>query len=63
MPKKKTADYTRKAIEKYQSKFERFTISLPIGSREKIKAVTGKSLNQYFNDLFVEDMERRNKDL
>lgn len=63
MPKKKTAIYTRKAIEKYQSKFERFTISLPIGSREKIKAVTGKSLNQYFNDLFVEDMERRNKDL
>ena len=63
MPKKKTADYTRKAIEKYQSNFERFTISLPIGSREKIKAVTGKSLNQYFNDLFVEDMERRNKDL
>lgn len=63
MPKKKTADYTRKAIEKYQSKFERFTISLPIGSREKIKAVTGKSLNQYFNDLFVEDMERRDKDL
>ena len=63
MPKKKTADYTRKAIEKYQSKFERFTISLPIGSREKINAVTGKSLNQYFNDLFVEDMERRDKDL
>lgn len=59
MPKKKTADYTRKAIEKYQSKFERFTISLPIGSREKIKAVTGKSLNQYFNDLYLEDMERR----
>ena len=63
MPKKKTADYTRKAIEKYQSKFERFTISLPIGSRERIKEVTGKSLNQYFNDLFVEDMERRDKDL
>lgn len=63
MPKKKTADYTRKAIEKYQSKFERFTISLPIGSKEKITSITGKSLNQYFNDLFVEDMERRNKDL
>ena len=63
MPKKKTADYTRKAIEKYQSKFERFTISLPIGRRERIKEVTGKSLNQYFNDLFVEDIERRDKDL
>lgn len=63
MPKKKTAEYTRKAIEKYQSKFERFTISLPIGSKEKIKAVTGKSLNQYFNDLYVEDMERREQNL
>ncbi len=57
--KKKTADYTRKAIEKYQSGFERFTISLPIGSSEIIKAA-GKSKNQLFNELFSEWKQKNN---
>lgn len=57
MPKKKTPDYVRKAVDAYNAKFERFTVSLPPGSKEEIKTRTGKSLNQYFNDLYKADRD------
>lgn len=55
MAKHKTPDYTRKAIDKYHDKFERFTISLPIGSKQWIADNAGMSLNAYFNMLFEQD--------
>ena len=59
MAKHKTPDYTRKAINKYHNKFERFTVSLPIGSKEWIAENTGLSLNAYFNMLFEQDRSER----
>ena len=55
MAKKKTPEYIRKAINKYHDKFERFTVSLPIGSKQWIADNTGMSLNAYFNMLFEHD--------
>ena len=59
MAKKKTPEYTRKAINKYHDKFERFTISLPIGSKQWIADNAGQSLNAYFNMLFEQDRRER----
>lgn len=52
--KSKTPDYTKRAINKYNQKFDRVAINLPIGSKDLIKDKTGKSVNQFFNDLFIE---------
>lgn len=57
--KKKTPEYTAKAIEKYHAKFDRIAVSLPKGSKEWIKKKTGKSCNAFFNDLFTEYKQRR----
>lgn len=61
MAKKKTPEYTRKAINKYHDKFERFTISLPIGSKQWIADNAGMSLNAYFNMLFEQDRRERDQ--
>ena len=57
MPKEKKAghvpEYTKRAINNYNAKFDRIAVNLPKGSREKILK-TGKSVNQFFNDLFAE---------
>lgn len=51
--KSKVPEYTRKAIDRYHGKFDRIVISLPLGSKDRIKE-TGKSFNQFFNDLYSE---------
>ena len=62
MAKPKTPEYTRKAIEKYHAKFDRILVSLPQGSKERIKAETGLSCNAFFNRLYSEWLERENTD-
>ncbi len=59
---KKTPVYTQRAIEKYQSKFERITISFPIGTREKISALTGDSVNVFVNRAVAREIERLEKE-
>lgn len=39
----KTPDYTRKAINKYNDKFDRITVNFPKGTKERIKELTGKT--------------------
>lgn len=41
MNEKKTANYTRRAIDRYNMKFDRVTANLPKGTKERIKAVAG----------------------
>lgn len=41
MADNKTASYTRRAIDKYNQKFDRVTANLPKGTKERIKAVAG----------------------
>ena len=53
-----TPEYTKKAINKYNSKFDRIAVNLPIGTKERIKELTGKSCNSYISDLVLADLER-----
>ena len=49
----KVPEYTRRAADRYNAKFDRIAVNLPKGSKDKILK-TGKSVNQFFNDLFLE---------
>lgn len=57
-----TPEYTKKAINKYNSKFDRIAVNLPIGTKERIKELTGKSCNAYISDLVLADLERLDRD-
>lgn len=39
----KTPDYMRKAIDRYNSKYDRITANTPAGFKERLKAVTDAS--------------------
>lgn len=54
----KVPTYNLRAINKYNSKFDRIAVNLPEGSKEKIKRLTGKSCNKFMYDLAVEELER-----
>lgn len=53
----KTPEYTRKAIAKYQSKFDRININLPKGLKDQVKAATGESINGLVVRLLIEALE------
>lgn len=57
-----TPEYTKKAINKYNSKFDRIAVNLPIGTKERIKELTGKSCNAYISELVLADLERLERD-
>ena len=57
-----TPEYTKKAINKYNSKFDRIAVNLPIGTKERIKELTGKSCNAYISDLVLSELERLERD-
>ena len=54
----KIPEYTRKAIAKYQSKFDRVNINLPKGLKDQIKASTGDSINGLVVRLLMEVLEK-----
>lgn len=39
--------------------YERQSITLPLGTKERIKAAGEKSMNAYINKLISEDLDRR----
>lgn len=53
-----TPEYTKRAINKYNSKFDRIQVNLPKGTKEKIKELTGLSGNAYISNLVMADLER-----
>lgn len=55
----KTKDYILRATKTYQNKFDRIVILAPQGTKDKIKAFTGESINGYINRLVREDLEKR----
>ena len=57
--KTKTPEYTRRAIAAYQQKFDRVNINLEKGLKDKIKEVTGESLNACVNRLIREEIARK----
>lgn len=54
----KTPEYTKRAINNYNSKFDRIAVNLPKGTKDRIKELTGKSCNAYISDLVIADLER-----
>lgn len=58
MAKNKTPDYTRRAIEKYNEKFYKVLVRVPIEYQDKIKSI-GLSGNAYINDLIKDDLIKR----
>ena len=57
-----TPEYTKKAINKYNSKFDRIAVNLPIGTKERIKELTGKSCNAYISELVLAELGRLERD-
>ena len=53
-----TPEYTKKAINKYNSKFDRIAVNIPIGTKGRIKELTGKSCNAYISELVLAELER-----
>ena len=47
--------------EYIKNAFDRVSVALPKGTKERIKA-TGSSINNYIVALVIEDLERREKD-
>lgn len=59
MPKKlKTSESTRKAIEKYNQQFERLTVRLPKGTSDKVRMLTGESVNALVNRLIAAEIAK-----
>lgn len=57
----KVPEYSLRAINKYNAKFDRLTVNLPIGTKERIQTLTGKSCNAYLSELALADLERLEK--
>lgn len=54
----KVPEYNRRAIDKYNSKFDRCMVNLPAGSKDKIKELTGDSVNKFLSRIATEELER-----
>ena len=52
----KTPEYTKKAIQNYNNKFDRIAVNLPKVTKNRIKVLTGKSCNAYVSELVVKDL-------
>lgn len=57
-----TPEYTKKAIQNYNNKFDRIAVNLPKGSKERIKEITGKSCNSYIAELVIDDLARKERE-
>ena len=54
----KTPNYTKNAVNKYNSKFDRIAVNLPKGTKEEIKQLTGKSCNAFISSLVIGELEQ-----
>lgn len=60
-----TADYTRRAIDKYRAKFDIIQIKAPKGTKERITAVSGQSMAAFCLQCVLDrldEMERSQPD-
>jgi hypothetical protein len=54
----KIPTYTEKAIKKYDAKFDRVSILLPKGTKERIKALAGKSVSSFVSQAVTAELDR-----
>lgn len=57
--KRKTPEYIRKAIKRYNDKFDKIMVRLPAGYADIIRKNTGLSCNAYINRLVSDDLMER----
>lgn len=53
----KTADYTIKAIRKYEQSKDRITVLADKGTKDRIKAVASGSVTEYILDILYKQLE------
>lgn len=61
MEERKTTDAQRKAIYKYDDKFERVNCRFPTGTKERIKKIGYKSINTFIISAVMEKLESEEK--
>ena len=54
----KTPAYTRRAIEKYRSSKEQIMLTMDKGTKDRIKAITTKSVSGFISELVLKELER-----
>lgn len=60
MPKRKikTKKTQLEAIQRYNARHDRITLTLPAGTKEKIAEITDKSINRYIADLICVSLNK-----
>lgn len=60
MPKRKikTKKTQLEAIQRYNARHDRITLTLPAGTKEKIAEITSKSINRYIADLIYVSLNK-----
>lgn len=61
MAKNKTKEYILRAQRNYRKKFEHASCNFPLGTKERIKAVTSESINVFINRLVEAELKRLEK--
>lgn len=59
MPKRKikTKKTQLEAIQRYNARHDRITLTLPAGTKDKIAQITDKSINRYISDLIYVSLD------
>lgn len=52
-----TPEYTKRAINKYNDKFDRIAVNLPKGTKDRIYRLTGESCNAYISKLVTDALD------
>lgn len=53
----KTPEYTKRAIQNYNKKFDRVSVNLPKGTKGRIRELTGSSCNAFINRLVTDKLQ------
>ena len=53
-----TPEYNRRAIERYKAKKDNVSVLLPLGTKDKVKQLTGESMNGFINRLVLAELSR-----
>ena len=59
--KSKVPEYTKRAIQKYNDKFDRIAVNLPKGTKDEIRELTGQSCNAWIAGLALAELEKIKK--
>lgn len=54
----KQKEQRRKAVAKYMDKVDRVNCQFPLGTKDRIKALTGKSCNAFIKEIVVSELDK-----